>query len=172
MDDIVEMYSISELKDHTEIELLTRLKTVWGYSKDQPFDVIGRLKKILAISGGMFFILEELRSSNDGSVLLYPVRGKDVRHTVFVGPLDNTQLGGNPVDGKWVIARVELSPEKERIKHKNPFALKIVNSGIKLLQFKEYIYGYDGLSSLFWEITFIFVVLLWIYYNFVVKCIY
>jgi energy-coupling factor transporter ATP-binding protein EcfA2 len=133
MDDIVEMYSISELKDHTEFELLNLLKTAWNYSKAQPFDVIGRVKKIPTSFGG-FFILEELRSTNDGSALLYPIRDTDVRHTVFAGPINAAQLVGQTVDGKWVIARVELSPEEKRIEQKNPFALKTVKGGIKLLQ--------------------------------------
>lgn len=46
VDDVAERYRISELEDYTEAELFDILKTAWGYSKAQPFDVIGRLNKI------------------------------------------------------------------------------------------------------------------------------
>ena len=133
-EDVADGYRIADLSDYTEVQLFRLIKSHWGYGNTQPFDIIGRLKEISTVRGVSFFILEELHSVNDGSVLLYPLNEADVRQTVFVGLLNKSLLGIEFVNGAWVKARVELSPEKERIKHKNPLALKAVNGGLQLLQ--------------------------------------
>ncbi len=110
-EEVPDGYRITDLADYSEAELFGLLKTHWGYSS-QPFDIIGRLKKLPSGAGGSFFILEELHSVNDGSVLLYPLKERDVRQTVFVGAVNKVQPNDGPLDGQWVKARVELSPEK------------------------------------------------------------
>ncbi|PSF05994.1 restriction endonuclease [Marinobacter fuscus] len=129
-----EGFFASDLEGLTEAELVSLLKSQWGYAKEQPFDAIGRLKGITTNSGATFFILEELHSIHDGAALLYPLNEPDVRHTVFVGAINKTQLSVEPTDGLWVKARMELSPKQERTKHKNPFALKVVNGGLERLE--------------------------------------
>jgi energy-coupling factor transporter ATP-binding protein EcfA2 len=66
--------------------------------------------------------------------LLYPLDQEDLRQTVFVGVVNKYSFDKESIDGQWVKARVELSPAKERDKHKNPFALKATNGGIQLMQ--------------------------------------
>lgn len=132
-EEVPDGYRITDLADYSEAELFGLLKTHWGYSS-QPFDIIGRLKKLPSGAGGSFFILEELHSVNDGSVLLYPLKERDVRQTVFVGAVNKVQPNDGPLDGQWVKARVELSPEKERLKHKNPFSLKALSDGLQFLR--------------------------------------
>ncbi|MDD5493535.1 MAG: hypothetical protein PHG36_02515 [Dehalococcoidia bacterium] len=132
--DFEERYLFQELADYSESELVRLLKTHWGYSNTQPFDIIGRMKEISRGREGSFFIIEQLHSTNDRSLLLYPLKESDVQHRVYVGTVNKALLGNESVDGEWVKARVELSPEKERSKHKNPFALKIANGGLQLLQ--------------------------------------
>lgn len=129
-----EGFLTSDLEGLPEAEIVNLLKSQWGYSKEQPFDAIGRLKGITTNSGAIFFILEELHSVHDGAALLYPLNEPDVRHTVFVGAINKTQLGVEPTDGLWVKARMELSPKQERTKHKNPFALKVVSGGLERLE--------------------------------------
>lgn len=131
VDDAAERYLISDLENYSENELIERLKLAWGYSKTQPFDLIGRLKEI---PGRSISFLEELHSVNDGSALLYPLQGADIRHTVYVGRVNQTKFGDETADGKWVTARVQLSPERERKRHSNPFGLAVVNDGLQLLQ--------------------------------------
>ncbi len=133
-DDVADGYRIADLSDYSEAQLFRLIKTHWGYGNAQPFDIIGRLKEIPTGTWGSFFIIEELRSANDGSVLLYPLNEADVRQTVFVGVVNKSLFGNESIVGAWAKVRVELSPEKERVKHKNPFALKAANGGLQLLQ--------------------------------------
>lgn len=123
------VYLLEELADFSEPQLLATLKQHWGYDSNQPFDVLGKLDEITTNDGGAFYILQELHSVNDGSTLVYPLAAENVRHTVFVGKLKHRELKS----GRWVKARVTLSPEAERAKHKNPFALKAVDDAISLL---------------------------------------
>lgn len=133
-EDITKKYRIADLHDYSEAQLFQLIKTHWGYENAQSVDIIGRLKEMPAANGGSFFILEELHSANDGAVLLYPLDEADVRQTAFVGTVNKALFSDESIDGAWIKARVELSPEKERIKHNNPFALKAANGGLQLLK--------------------------------------
>ncbi|MEZ5535541.1 MAG: AAA family ATPase [Thiolinea sp.] len=135
MNESADRYSVTELMGCTDAELLRRLKTSWGYSEEQAFKVIGQLKRISnKNNGSTFFILDDLRSANDGAFLRYPLYEPDVHHTAYVGSVNNIQFDEKSAEGKLVQAQVELSPKKERIKHDNPFSLKVVDSGVQLLQ--------------------------------------
>jgi len=133
-----EKFRIADLAEYSEADLTRILKTRWGYSDAQPFDVIGRLNqyKKIQLDGvlSLFYILEDLHSFNDGTSLLYPLHEPDVRHTVFVGSIKKEKLGGEVGAGAWVKARVELSPKTEREKRNNPFALKVTDGGLQMLQ--------------------------------------
>lgn len=130
-----EGYSVSDLADYSENELLKLLKAHWGYDPEKPLDLLGRLKEIPAGKNGYFYVLEQLHSVNDGAELFYPLSGNDVRHTVFVGSLKGTEISEDHPGNQWVKVRVNLSPEDERVKHNNPFALKAINGGIHPLEF-------------------------------------
>lgn len=124
------LYSLDVIADYNEHKLLETLKRHWGYDIDKPFSVIGKLKEITTKAGGAFYVLEDLHSINDGSGLVYPVEGDDIRNTVFVGGVKNDEL----VSGRWVKAGVILSPEKERTKWNNPFSLKVLDGSVQLLE--------------------------------------
>ncbi|MCX2781095.1 McrB family protein [Microbulbifer thermotolerans] len=124
------LFSVSDLAGLSDQQLIETLKKHWGYTPDQPLYVLGRLKEIPTSNGGSFFILEDLHSVHDGADLLYPLDIPDIRHTVFVGSVKDTGFES----GQWIKAQVTLSPEKERIKHENPFALKTMDGGLELLE--------------------------------------
>ena len=127
-------FRLSELAEHTDEDLLQILRDYWGYYDVQPLEVIGQLREITSGKAGSFYIIEHLKSVNNGMALLYPLNEPDVNQTVFVGTIKKSQLSDEPVDGKWVKMRVELSPDNERVKHNNPFSLKAVNGSVRLLQ--------------------------------------
>ncbi|MFY0657493.1 MAG: AAA family ATPase [Neptunomonas phycophila] len=124
------LYEFADLKDFSDQQILETLKRSWEYDPDEPLEVIGKLKEITTNAGGAFYILEALRNTRDGSGLTYPLIYEDVLNTVFVGSVKTQDL----TDGRWVKARVTLSPEKERTKRKNPFSLKAVEGTISLLE--------------------------------------
>lgn len=124
------LYLLKELAELSDQKLLETLKRRWGYDLDKPLDLIGKLKEISTKAGGAFYVLEDLHSINDGSGLVYPVEGDDIRNTVFVGGVKSDEL----VSGCWVKARALLSPEKERLKWNNPFSLKAVDGSVHLLE--------------------------------------
>lgn len=133
-ENIAKGYRIVDLYDYSEAQLFQLIKTHWGYGNAQPFDIIGCLKERPSSSGGSFLVLEELHSVNDGAILLYPLNETGVHQTIFVGNVKKDQFDNKFVVGTWIKARVELSPETERKKHNNPFALKVVKGGLQLLQ--------------------------------------
>lgn len=130
MPDAQALYEFADLKDFSDQQILETLKRSWKYDPDEPLEVIGKLKEINTNAGGAFYILEALRNIHDGSGLTYPLIYEDVKNTVFVGSIKAQDLK----DGRWVKTQVILSPEKERTKHKNPFALKAVDGAIRLLE--------------------------------------
>lgn len=132
VDSRMEVFSVADLNGRTDDEILTLLKNSWGYAATEPFEIIGRLKKIPREQEKTFFILEDLRNVHNGGTLRYPVNETDVHHTVFVGSISQ-ELQQQFNNGRWIKARVVLSPANERIKHKNPFALKTVTGEMELL---------------------------------------
>jgi energy-coupling factor transporter ATP-binding protein EcfA2 len=126
-------YELAQVADLPDGELMSLLRKCWGYLASHPLDVIGRLKEIPAGKSGSFFVLESLHSIYDGGALFYPLQEEDVKHTVFVGNVSYVTPESGSLDGKWVLARLELSPRLEREKHSNPFALKAVYGGVELL---------------------------------------
>jgi hypothetical protein len=128
--EVAEGHRIADLSDYSEARLLRTLKTYWGYDDAQPFDIIGRLRRRGVESGNPHFILVDLHSANDGSVLLYPLNEADVSQTIYVGGVNESQF----YSGAWIKARVILSPKNERDKHKNPFSLKAVRGGLQVLE--------------------------------------
>lgn len=126
-------YSNEELDDYSADQLLRLLKEAWGYSETQSFYVIGSIKNT-----GTFFVLEKLRSINDGKHLLYPLKNKEfVLNNIYIGRIYISQFEDKldePLDGRWIKAQVELSPEFERNKHGNPFELQTINNSLRILK--------------------------------------
>ena len=126
--------SSTKLSIYSDEELIQILKKSWDYDLDQPFVVIGQLKAISTIDLNTFYILENLKSINDGQSLFYPIESEDIHHTLYVGTLKVTNMGWQPSVGMWIKTKVVLSPEKERIKHNNPYALKAIDGGVQPLK--------------------------------------
>ncbi len=132
-DNASKLFEISQVGDLPADELTNLLKQSWGYDITEPFDVIGRLREKSSTNSRSFYILEDLHSVNDGSLLLYPIQDSDIWQAVFVGRVNNVGMNESSIEGAWVKARVELSPKAERDKHNNPFALSAVHGGIRIL---------------------------------------
>ncbi|UCG19448.1 MAG: AAA family ATPase [Thiotrichales bacterium] len=129
------VYLLEDLAGLNDQQLLKTLKRSWGYDLDKPLYIMGRLTTAKSKTddgekkANEFFVLEELHSVNDGSALVYPLKGENVLNSVFVGNIKKHNLAS----GRWVKARVSLSPEYERAKRKNPFALSAVDGAISPL---------------------------------------
>lgn len=125
------------LKDKSDTELFALLKQSWGYSPDQPLILIGELVigEIVTSEGEVrpYFRLAMLKSTNDFKPLEYPVDVGGINQSVFVHPRDGKALVKNMSDAAYFKANVELSPEIEREKQKNPLALRVVSGTIEVL---------------------------------------
>ncbi|MDX1751497.1 MAG: AAA family ATPase [Methylophaga sp.] len=134
MDGGDEKYTVADLAGYTESELKDLLKSSWGYDYAKPFDVIGQLENISKVDGGSFFVLENLRSTQDGKLLTYPIAGQDVKQNVFVGGVKKSLFNGESPQSKWVKVEVEISPKEQRVKRNNPFSLQAVNGSLELIE--------------------------------------
>lgn len=128
------IFNIEELSGLSSDALLNILKKSWGYSSVEPFEIIGCLKVIKRDDNKDFFILEDLHSIHNDTILNYPLDRVNLRNTIFVGHLSKTLIQEGFGHDSWVSAVVELSPESERVKHSNPFSLKTIDGSLKLLQ--------------------------------------
>jgi len=134
LDEAAPLYSLTELKELQDVELLSLLRTAWQFPDNKPIEVIGRLKKISTNTGSTFFVIESIRSSLDGASLNYPVKMDENLQTIFVGSFKGANLDSSIKEGEWVKTKVELSPAVERAKRENPFALKVVDGSITRLK--------------------------------------
>jgi hypothetical protein len=132
MNEVMKTYRPEDLENLSEEALLGLLKSCWGYSATQPLDIIGRLQIVETQTGISFFNLHDLHSINDGSILTYPLEG--VRQVVYLGRINQKIHQNRSLDEQWVKARVHLSPQSERIKHKNLLGLKVTDGSWELLR--------------------------------------
>lgn len=129
-------YRVQDLAGFADEEILALLKAVWSYDVGQPFCIFGQLEEVSLQNGNKIYFLIRPRSVNDGSALRYPLEGI-ATHKVYIGSSKRigVKLKADDINNEiWVKARVELSPETERIKHKNPFNLQAVDKGVTRLQ--------------------------------------
>lgn len=129
-------YRVQDVAGFADEEILALLKAVWNYADGQPFYIFGQLEEVSLQSGNKIYFLVRPRSVNDGSALRYPLEGI-ATHKVYIGSSGRIglKLKADEInDGIWVKARVELSPETERNKQKNPFNLQTVDKGVTRLQ--------------------------------------
>lgn len=114
--------TVDQLWQYSDEQLIEILKIEWGYSKDEPFEVIGQLKTI-----NYFWILEPFYHKSNESLLTYPISA--THNSIYIGPLTQSTK-----KSQWVKVQVKLSPLAERKKHENPFGLCVVNNSIKVLE--------------------------------------
>ncbi len=132
MNEVMKTYRPEDLENLSDEALLGLLKSCWRYSSTQPLDIIGRLRKVETQTGISFFNLHDLRSINDGSILTYPL--ESVRQVVYLGRINQEIQENRSVDEQWIKARVQISPQSERIKHKNLLGLKVTDGAWELLR--------------------------------------
>lgn len=117
-------------------DLLDEIRFVWDLPEGKPIRVVGRvwLKKLM--DGRELWFLDDIEHPDSGVGLLYPSTfepedSKVVPAAAFVPPGPSRKIvdpGVASADGQWAIAELELSPQSERLKQRNPWAL-MVRSG-------------------------------------------
>ena len=116
-------FSLDEVKNDTDAELLKKLKVHWNYnpSSGRPLKVIGQLLKKLVTKkvGGIsketaFFYLTNLRSAEDFEKIGFPLQhNSSIRDEVFIPPHEGNVLDGVVEKSDWLVASVRLSPKKD-----------------------------------------------------------
>ena len=115
------IYTEDELKDYSDQELLAILAKSWGF-EDGKIEVWGELP---ALGESIYGFIEHPYSTRNDERLYYPLKGLERGICkIFVAPQDASRLGSKS-KSRFVRFEVELSPESERIKHKNPFRLSV-----------------------------------------------
>lgn len=113
-------------------ELLEQLKKRWGYSFDEPLEVIADLTYHHNVNSQPFYRLENLIHIETEERLKNPITGYDA--TVYIS--DQKYLL-NREDIEWANKKVKCSPiissARERNKHKNPFLLSVKASDLDVL---------------------------------------
>mgnify|MGYP003599883921 CR=1 FL=1 len=125
------IYTEDELKDYSDQELLAILAKSWGV-EDGKFEVWGQLP---ALGETTFGFLRNPYLVKTGERLYYPIQGHELEPcSFFVAPNDASRLGSKTKQ-RFVRCELELSPESERLKHKNPFGLCVKKGSGENLRF-------------------------------------
>lgn len=114
---------------------LSALKQTWGFAAEAPLVVIGRLAEHRLVNSNAIFFLEQLEDPVTGRALTYPAeRGEFSSAFVLASEArrlldENRDLGRQP----WAMGELELSPESERRKHRNPDECMVRRGTLRLL---------------------------------------
>ena len=115
------IYTEDDLKDSSDQELLAILAKFWGVDNGK-FEVFGELP---ALGESKHGFIDYPYSTKTGERLYYPLKGLERSECrIFVSSQDSSRLGSKS-KSQFVRFEVELSPESERIRHKNPFRLSV-----------------------------------------------
>ncbi|WP_173912897.1 McrB family protein [Acinetobacter sp. Marseille-Q1618] len=115
------IYTEDELKGLSDKEILALLAESWGF-KDGKIELWGELP---ALGESIYGFIEYPYSTRNDERLYYPLKGLERGICkIFVAPQDASRLGSKS-KSRFIRFEVELSPESERIKHKNPFRLSV-----------------------------------------------
>lgn len=154
MPDIQQSNTLSQAHDNDDRQRLAMLKRTWGMDESAPLIVIGQLIEVEREGGGPLYFLEQLEEPETGRPLLYPAvpSGSSGASTAFVTGKDARRiikLSDPESDVQWAMGELELSPLKEREKHKNPDECSVrVDSLRALSELPEnwHIAGTDGIE--------------------------
>jgi hypothetical protein len=121
-----------------DIRQMSNLKQAWGMDTDAPLIVVGQLSEIQRAEGSPIYFLEQLEEPSTGRALIYPSArgGQAEESSAFVPRRDALRiidLAGADTQVRWAIAELELSPKKERLKHKNPDECSVRPGSLRLL---------------------------------------
>jgi len=125
------IYTEDELKDYSDQELLAILAKSWGID-DGKFDVWGVLP---ALGDKSFGFLENPYLVKTGERLYYPLKGHEQDPCRFYIGHQDVLRSGSRKDKSFIRCVLELSPESQRIRHKNPFSLCVKKGSGKNLSY-------------------------------------
>lgn len=128
------------------------LKLAWGIDVGAPLIVVGQLVQMTTQSGNPVFFLERLEDPATGRPLQYPAAnvGNQKTSSAFVSgkeALSVIDRAGEDEHVRWAIGELELSPEKERIKHKNPDECSVRPGSLRLLKELPDDWNIQGIGS-------------------------
>lgn len=117
------IYTQEELKGLSDDELLAILAKSWGVD-DGKFEVWGELP---ALGDTVFGFLRNPYLVKTNEQVYYPIQGHENEPCqFFMAPKDAFSCGSKK-HKRFVLCELELSPEAERQKHKNPLSLCVKN---------------------------------------------
>ena len=125
------IYTEDELKGLTDAEILDLLAKSWGID-DGKFDVWGVLP---ALGDKSFGFLENPYLVKTGERLYYPLKGHEQDPCRFYIGHQDVLRSGSRKDKSFIRCVLELSPESQRIRHKNPFSLCVKKGSGKNLSY-------------------------------------
>jgi energy-coupling factor transporter ATP-binding protein EcfA2 len=119
--------------------LLENLKQAWGMDAQSPLIVVGQLVEMEIQNGNSLFLLERLEDPATGRPLRYPIANeRDPKaSSAFVPTKEAHRViarAGYDKHVLWAFGELELSPEKERRKHKNPYECSVRQGSLRLLK--------------------------------------
>lgn len=125
------IYTQDELKDLSDDKILDLLAKSWGID-DGKFDVWGVLP---ALGDKSFGFLENPYLVKTGERLYYPLKGHEQDPCRFYIGHQDVLRSGSRKDKSFIRCVLELSPESQRIRHKNPFSLCVKKGSGKNLSY-------------------------------------
>jgi energy-coupling factor transporter ATP-binding protein EcfA2 len=131
----MKLYTITQLADLNDEELLSILKGSWGFEASEAIDVIGVILPIKIREGKSIFFLERLVNAHTGYPLKYPLEVGNGAPIVeaFFDQTDVNAIYNSKIQGTHIHARLELSPAKERIKQNNPLKVDVAPRSASVL---------------------------------------
>ena len=120
-----------DFKSMSDDEIGAVLRAAWEYEAHEPLEILGRITRTITKLGKTIYWLTDLRNPRNGAVLRNPYERPGLRQGVFVHRSDAERLAVTGSEEPWVKAQAALSPEDEREKQGNPFALTAVSGTLR-----------------------------------------
>lgn len=119
---------LEDLKKLNDDELISYLKSSWGYQENEPIEVIGELKD----ANYVHYRIYNVRSIKALEYLRYPISDLDKKNDIqsngiYSPPNIKEKIKNLLADNESVLVtcQLELSQESERTKHNNPLLVNI-----------------------------------------------
>lgn len=120
-----------DLKSMSDGEIESFLRAAWEYEEHEPLEILGRITRTITKLGKTIYLLTDLRKPENGTVLRNPYERPGLRQGVFVHRSEAERLSVTLSEEPWVKAQATLSPQEEREKQGNPFALTAVSGTLR-----------------------------------------
>jgi len=136
---MTEYYKIEHLSYLDEHELVELIKSSWNLDKNGPIEVIAELRAKKISEGYYHYRIYNVKSSKTLEYLQYPISNikeeNDIQYNGIYSPLRFNEAIKKYIENHSSIlisCQLELSEEKERLKHNNPMLLKVISSSIQV----------------------------------------